>query len=272
MRRLRVGTGTSETELRYTDKVVFRLNGNDIDTDLVMIEENTDEHPIEEALFDHKVDLLVERAKDMPFLDDGDEITVAAVLRRAEVRAAYIGIKGKEMSEAKKVYVPDRRRFQQFKLENPMVDTDIMPYDAEEMLRAIRRGECEGAVVDGADALIFDMDSLSDISLTLLPLESYLPEAGSGITAIITFKGGMVEEIVEKMNSSYTYIELEAEKAFLENVDPDILDMVSVNAAIENSDICIRASVVRAGKRLFFEEKAPLREAEQLAKELASRF
>ncbi len=272
MRRLRVGTGKSETELRYTDKVVFRLNGNDIDTDLVMLEESTEEHPIEEALFEHRVDLLVERAKDIPFFEEDDEITVAAVLRRAEVKAAFIAVKDKEMSEIKKVFVPDRRRFQQFKLENPTVDTDIMPYDAEEMLRAIRRGECDGAVVDGADALIFDMDCLSDVSLTLLPIESYLPEAGAGITAIITFKGGMVEEIVEKMNSSYTYIELEAEMAFMNNISPDLLELVSVYASIENSDICIRASVVQAGKRLFFEEKAPLREAEQLAKELALRF
>lgn len=174
---------------------------------------------IEEALFNHDIDMAVHSLKDLPTIfPEGAKL--GAVLKRGEIRDALISTNGRKIAD---LTVNDviatsslRRKAQLLRINKDFKIVEIRG-NVNTRIRKMEEGYCDVMVMAAAGLQRLEMDKyISD----LFEPEIMIPACSQGAIVIeIRESDPVTEEIVSKINDPATLIATDAERAFLRTLE-----------------------------------------------------
>lgn len=262
MASLRIATRGSKLALWQTDHVVDALRGLDpsLDVEVVRIRTSGDiiqdvplssvgssaffTKEIETALLVDDADVAVHSLKDLASIDVPG-LTVAAVLPREDPRDALVSSTGATLAEL----APNAR-----------VGTSSVRRQA--MLRAARpdlrilelRGNVPtrvGRLDEGLyDAIILAAAGLKRLGLgdritEMLDVDVFLPPAGQGAIAVqVRADDDAALALVGALNDAETRVRVDAERAFLAELEVGCQAPVGVHAQVSGDTLSLRAAIV----------------------------
>jgi len=230
---IRIGTRGSKLALFQAYKVKEELLGHYPDTNFIIeiIKTKGDKildvalskigdkglftKEIEEALFNHEIDMAVHSLKDLPTkFPEGAKL--GAVLKRGESRDALISTKNRKISDL----TPDdviatsslRRKAQLLRINKDFKIVEIRG-NVNTRIRKMEEGFCDVMVMAAAGLQRLGMDEyVSD----LFDVDQMIPACSQGAIAVeIRQDDPDIEEMVSKINDGQTLIATDAERAFL---------------------------------------------------------
>jgi hydroxymethylbilane synthase len=208
---------------------------------------------IEEALLDHRIDLAVHSAKDLPTaLPPG--LIIAAVLPREDARDAFISGKAanlRALAPGAKVGTASLRRQALVKHIRP--DLDVVPLrgNVETRLRKLADGE--------VDATLLALAGLKRLGLvkaatSILSTEDCLPAVGQGIVAIeARADDETAHAFLRAINHPDTATALVAERAFLTVLDGSCRTPIAGHAELAAGKLHFRGLIARPDGTASFE-------------------
>ena len=174
---------------------------------------------IEEALFNHKIDMAVHSLKDLPTkFPEGAKL--GAVLKRGEIRDALISTTNRKIED---LTVNDviatsslRRKAQLLRINKDFRIVEIRG-NVNTRIRKMEEGYCDVMVMAAVGLQRLEMDEyISDF----FDPELMIPACSQGAIAIeIRENDPFTEEIMSKINDDKTLIATEAERAFLRTLE-----------------------------------------------------
>ena len=174
---------------------------------------------IEEALFNHEIDLAVHSLKDLPTkFPDGAKL--GAVLKRGEVRDALISTDGRKIENltSNDVIATSslRRKAQLLRINKDFKIVEIRG-NVNTRIRKMEEGYCDVMVMAAAGLQRLEMDKyISD----LFDPELMIPACSQGAIAVeIRDNDTFTEGIVSKINDPSSFLATEAERAFLSTLE-----------------------------------------------------
>lgn len=174
---------------------------------------------IEEALFNHEIDMAVHSLKDLPTrFPEGAKL--GAVLKRGEVRDALISSDGRKIENLTSDDVIAtsslRRKAQLLRINKDFKIVEIRG-NVNTRIRKMEDGYCNVMVMSAAGLQRLEMDEY--ISEYLEP-EIMIPACSQGAIAVeIRDNDAFAESIVSKINDQESFVATEAERAFLRTLE-----------------------------------------------------
>lgn len=233
--RLRIGTRGSALALWQARWVAsaLRANHDGLQIEIVVIKTAGDRNrqdplpeiggkglfvkDIEDALLREEIQLAVHSMKDMP-TDLPDQLHISAVPPRAEVRDAFVGKDGRQLSqidEPRRIGTGSLRRRAQLKAFSDALRVKDLRGNVDTRLRKLRQGDVEGVVL--AAAGLQRLGLASEIT-ELLSVDVMLPAAGQGALALETVTGHWADDLLAPLNHLPTAAAITAERAVLRNL------------------------------------------------------
>jgi len=174
---------------------------------------------IEEALFNHDIDLAVHSLKDLPTkFPEGAKL--GAVLKRGDIRDALVSTNHRKIKDL----TPDdiiatsslRRKAQLLRMNKDFKIVEIRG-NVNTRIRKMEEGYCDVMVMAAAGLQRLEMDEyISDI----FEPEMMIPACSQGAIVVeIRDNDPYTEEIVSKINDAHTFIATGAERAFLRTLE-----------------------------------------------------
>jgi len=174
---------------------------------------------IEEALFNHDIDMAVHSLKDLPTIfPEGAKL--GAVLKRGEIRDALISTNGRKIADltANDVIATSslRRKAQLLRINKDFKIVEIRG-NVNTRIRKMEEGYCDVMVMAAAGLQRLEMDKyISD----LFEPEIMIPACSQGAIVIeIRENDPVTEEIISIINDPETLIATDAERAFLRTLE-----------------------------------------------------
>ncbi len=174
---------------------------------------------IEEALFNHEIDMAVHSLKDLPTIfPEGAKL--GAVLKRGEIRDALVSTNGRKITD---LTVNDviatsslRRKAQLLRINKNFKIVEIRG-NVNTRIRKMEEGYCDVMVMAAAGLQRLEMhEYISD----LFEPEIMIPACSQGAIVIeIRENDPVTEEIISKINDPETLIATDAERAFLRTLE-----------------------------------------------------
>ncbi len=174
---------------------------------------------IEEALFNHDIDLAVHSLKDLPTKFPAGA-KLGAVLKRGDIRDALVSASQRKIKDL----TPDdiiatsslRRKAQLLRINKDFKIVEIRG-NVNTRIRKMEEGYCDVMVMAAAGLQRLEMNEyISDI----FEPEMMIPACSQGAIVIeIRENDPFTEEIVSKINDTQTYIATGAERAFLRTLE-----------------------------------------------------
>ncbi len=270
-RQVRIGTRGSALALAQTNEVRERLtaaHGGDISFETCIIKTSGDKiqdrslaaaggkglftKELEEALLGGSIDLAVHSMKDMPaVLPAGLEI--ACILPREDVRDAFISPAAKslrELPEGAIVGTASVRREAFVRHARPDLRTVLFRGNVETRLRKLAEGEAHATLLAAAGLKRL---GLSDRITRLIPVEEILPAPAQGAIGIeIRSDDKRTRAILEAIHDTETGIAIEAERAFLSELDGSCRTPIAALARILDGKVSFKGIILtRDGARLY---------------------
>jgi len=208
---------------------------------------------IEEALLLEEIDLAVHSAKDMPTaLPDG--LTLAACLRREDVRDAFISRKAASLPllpVGAVVGTASLRRQAMVKRLRPDLGTVSLRGNVETRLKKLAAGEVDATVLALAGLKRLD---LTDAVTAVLDIEEFLPAVGQGaITIEARADDTRTRDLLARIDHCDTSVALAAERAFLTVLDGSCRTPIAGHAVLEGDAIAFRGMILRPDGSQVFE-------------------
>jgi hydroxymethylbilane synthase len=174
---------------------------------------------IEEALFNHEIDVAVHSLKDLPTqFPDGAKL--GAVLKRGDVRDALVSVNGRKIADltANDVIATSslRRKAQLLRINKDFKIIEIRG-NVNTRIRKMEEGYCDVMVMASAGLQRLEMgEYISD----LFEPGMMIPACSQGAIAIeIREDDPTTQEIISKINDEKTLIATNAERAFLRTLE-----------------------------------------------------
>ena len=174
---------------------------------------------IEEALFNHEIDMAVHSLKDLPTVfPEGAKL--GAVLKRGEIRDALISTNGRKIADltSKDVIATSslRRKAQLLRINKGFKIIEIRG-NVNTRIRKMEEGYCDVMIMAAAGLQRLEMGAyISD----LFEPEVMIPACSQGAIVVeIREKDPVTEEIISKINDEKTLIATNAERAFLRTLE-----------------------------------------------------
>lgn len=189
---------------------------------------------LEDAIFEHRVDLAVHSLKDLPTeLPTG--LGIGAICEREDVRDALVArapIKSvSELPERSVIGTSSLRRQAQLLRARPDLVIEPVRGNVDTRLRKLDEGSFDAIVL--AAAGLHRLGHLNRITEHLSE-DFMLPAVGQGALAIETRAGdGVVNEIVSSLDHEATRLACRAERAFLKGLGGGCLVPIAAHATIE---------------------------------------
>src|SRR5688500_3645075 len=226
---------------------------------------------LDRALLEGRTDMSVHSMKDVETFRP-DELAIAAMLPRADVRDRLVGAKSlKQLAKGARVGTSSPRRAAQLLARRP--DLTIVPIrgNVETRLRKIQRGEADATLLAAAG---LERLGRSDVGALL---EDFLPAPAQGaIGSEGRIDDRLVRTLVAAIDHRPTHLCVAAERRLLEGLGGSCRSPVAALAVLEDGEIRLRAEILtedgaetERGERRFpsGDDGAPL----ELARELLDR-
>lgn len=291
-RTFRVGTRESKLARLQTDIVVSKLLEHypDAKTEIHHITTGGDkvlDRPIaqlggrgvfvkelEEALLDHRVDLVVHSLKDLPTeLPQG--LQLACVLDRSDPRDIFVSPKAasfRDLPPGSTVATSSRRRAAQLLALRQDLKFVDMRGNIPTRLRKLAEGQCDAMILAAAGLLRLELqDSITEF----LSLEISTPAVGQGALAIECRSDDKeVLAALAALEDRNARDEVTAERAFLDELGSGCSVPAGALGRVSGEEITLTGCVAALdGSEIFRDEiRGPRSQAFQLGKDLAARL
>ncbi len=248
--KIKVGTRGSELALTQTNQVVDELRAANPGTDfeVIIVKTSGDKdrrqniaelgvgvfvRELEAALLDKRVDLAVHSLKDMPASLPA-RFTLAAVPFREDPRDAFVSRHGETLEDipaGSRVATGSARRVALVKSLRPDLIVETLRGNVPTRLAKLDEP-------DGPDAIVLAVAGLNRLGLQHrisqhLACSKFIAAVGQGALALETRAGDTTTiGVAEKLNHPETFLEVAAERAFLEVVGGGCSASVSAHAKI----------------------------------------
>ncbi|PIC70676.1 hydroxymethylbilane synthase [Sporosarcina sp. P16b] len=175
---------------------------------------------IQQALFDKEIDFAVHSMKDMPaVIPDG--LTVGCIPKRVDPRDAYIAndhVRFMDLPVGAVVGTSSLRRSSQLLMLRPDIEIKWIRGNIDTRLRKLQDGEFDAILLAAAGLKRMGWDD--SIVTEHLSLEDCIPAVGQGALAIECREDDteLLNELA-KLTDESTWIELQAERTFLNEMD-----------------------------------------------------
>ncbi len=186
---------------------------------------------IENALIEGRLDMAVHSMKDMPAIMP-EQLTLAAVSEREDPRDALITMNGKGLAslpQGSVVGTSSIRREVQLLSLRPDLRIKQLRGNVLTRLDKLAAGEYDAIVLAAAGMKRL---GLSDRCTEYFKEEDMLPAIGQGILGIQVRKGGELQELVEPINCSDSWLALEAERRYMLRLDGGCTTPMAAHAVI----------------------------------------
>jgi hydroxymethylbilane synthase len=289
-RQIRIGTRGSALALAQAHEARDRLSaiyGDKVSFEIVIIKTTGDKildralaavggkglftKELEEALLDNTIDIAVHSMKDMQaVLPRGLEI--GCVLPREDVRDAFISPVAKSLRDLPSgsvVGTASIRRESFIRHKRPDLKMILFRGNVQTRLRKLEAGE--------ADATLLAFAGLKRLGLTdritqLIPIEDMLPAPAQGAIGVeLRSADTETKEILSAINDRDTFIAVEAERAFLSQLDGSCRTPIAALARVDGDTISFKGVILTPdGARIYeTERKGDVKDATALGKDAA---
>ncbi|AXH99339.1 hydroxymethylbilane synthase [Sporosarcina sp. PTS2304] len=175
---------------------------------------------IQQALFDKEIDFAVHSMKDMP-AEIPAGLTVGCIPKRVDPRDAYIAndhVRFMDLPIGAVVGTSSLRRSSQLLMLRPDLEIKWIRGNIDTRLRKMRDGEYDAIILAAAGLKRMGWDD--DIVTEHLSLDDCIPAVGQGALAIECREDDkeLLDELA-KLTDQNTWIELQAERTFLNEMD-----------------------------------------------------
>ncbi|PIC63829.1 hydroxymethylbilane synthase [Sporosarcina sp. P13] len=175
---------------------------------------------IQQALFDKEIDFAVHSMKDMP-AEIPAGLTVGCIPKRVDPRDAYIAndhVRFMDLPIGAVVGTSSLRRSSQLLMLRPDLEIKWIRGNIDTRLRKMRDGEYDAILLAAAGLKRMGWDD--DIVTEHLSLDDCIPAVGQGALAIECREDDaeLLQEL-SKLTDKNTWIELQAERTFLNEMD-----------------------------------------------------
>lgn len=228
---------------------------------------------IEEALLRGEIEVAVHSMKDMP-TDLPDGLHVSAVPTRADVRDAFVGKDGRQLTQIDgpwRIGTSSLRRQAQLRAFSDALQVCDLRGNVDTRLRKLRQGDVEGVVL--AAAGLSRLGLAAEIT-ELLPIDLMLPAAGQGALALETVAGHWVDDLLASLNDPATASAVAAERAVLQHLGGGCSVPIAVLGQCHDDRLHLQALVSSpdGGHTLRRKVSGPLDHAVPLGKRLAAQL
>ena len=196
---------------------------------------------LDHALIEGGIDFAVHSMKDVETIRP-DEVVIAAMLPRADVRDRLIGAASlAALPPDARVGSASPRRAAQVRRARP--DVAIVPFrgNVDTRLRRLAEGEAEATLLAAAG-----LDRLGRGAIGhALPVETMLPAPAQGAVGIETLAGNdEMRRLIEAIDDAPTSACVRAERALLAALGADCRSPVAALALVENGALHLRAELL----------------------------
>ena len=267
-----VGARGSKLSIAQTDWVISELQKTDsslsFDIKPITTKGDTDTRPlfameqkgifekeIDRAVFEKEVDFAVHSLKDVPSQLDPNLI-ISCIPKREAVNDVLItrdGFDIEEIPSGSVIGSSSLRRAVQVTRKRPDVVVKPVRGNIETRIKKVEEGKFDGIVL--AQAGITRLGT--DIKISKLPTNDFVPSPGQGALAIVSRKdNSSTLEMLKKIEDYRSRMEIEAERALSDSVDSGCRFPVGAIATSDANSLTLKVAVYSMdGKKSIILEK-----------------
>ena len=229
---------------------------------------------IEQEMLDRKIDIAVHSMKDMP-VEQPDGLTLGCYLPREDVRDAFVSSDFKNVSDlpsGSKVGTSSLRRKAQLKFSRPDLEVVEFRGNVQTRLKKLKDGvaSCTFLAMAGLNRL-----GLGDVAQSVINPNEMLPAIAQGAIGIEWREADKkITDILRKIHHEETGQRLNAERAFLAELDGSCQTPIAGLAIIEGSSLKFTGQVLRTdGSESIYESAScNIEDGPELGREMAQKI
>ncbi len=226
---------------------------------------------IEEAILEGRAHLAVHSIKDMP-VELPPELHLVSTPSREDRRDAFISASGQGLKDLKtgaRVGTSSLRRTALLLSLRPDLEVVSLRGNVDTRLRKMEEGQVEAIILAAAGLARMD---LSQRVTEYLALEKMLPAVGQGALGLECRKDDQgTNRILEKLNDPHTWVEIQAERAFLAELEGGCQVPIACASRLEGETLALEGLVADTSGRPIIRHsvKGPASQAHDLGVGLA---
>ena len=229
---------------------------------------------IEQEMLDRKIDIAVHSMKDMP-VEQPDGLTLGCYLPREDVRDAFVSSDFKNVSDlpsGSKVGTSSLRRKAQLKFSRPDLEVVEFRGNVQTRLKKLKDGvaSCTFLAMAGLNRL-----GLGEVAQSAINPNEMLPAIAQGAIGIEWREADKkITDILKKIHHEETGQRLNAERAFLAELDGSCQTPIAGLATIEGSSLKFTGQVLRTDGSESISETAScsIEDGPELGREMAQKI
>jgi len=229
---------------------------------------------IEQEMLDRNIDIAVHSMKDMP-VEQPNGLTLGCYLPREDVRDAFVSSNFKNVSDlpsGSKVGTSSLRRKAQLKFSRPDLEVVEFRGNVQTRLKKLEDGiaSCTFLAMAGLNRL-----GLGEVAKCAINPNEMLPAIAQGAIGIEWRKEDkQITDILKKIHHTETEQRLNAERAFLAELDGSCQTPIAGLAIIEGSSLKFTGQVLRTDGSECISETAScsIEDGPELGKEMAQKI
>ena len=229
---------------------------------------------IEQEMLDRKIDIAVHSMKDMP-VEQPDGLTLGCYLPREDVRDAFVSSDFKNVSDlpsGSKVGTSSLRRKAQLKFSRPDLEVVEFRGNVQTRLKKLKDGvaSCTFLAMAGLNRL-----GLGEVAQSAIDPNEMLPAIAQGAIGIEWRQADKkITDILKKIHHEETGQRLNAERAFLAELDGSCQTPIAGLATIEGSSLKFTGQVLRTdGSESIYETAScNIEDGPELGREMAQKI
>ena len=229
---------------------------------------------IEQEMLDRKIDIAVHSMKDMP-VEQPDGLTLGCYLPREDVRDAFVSSDFKNVSDlpsGSKVGTSSLRRKAQLKFSRPDLEVVEFRGIVQTRLKKLKDGvaSCTFLAMAGLNRL-----GLEEVAQSAINPNEMLPAIAQGAIGIEwREEDKQITDILKKIHHKETGQRLNAERAFLAELDGSCQTPIAGLATIEGSSLKFTGQVLRTDGSESISETAScnIEDGAELGREMAQKI
>jgi hydroxymethylbilane synthase len=199
---------------------------------------------LELALLDGSIDLAVHSMKDVPTVGHND-LVVAAILPRADVRDGFISVKYDSLDalpEGALIGSASLRRRAQLAALRPDLNFCLLRGNVGTRLRKLSEGVCDATMLACAGLMRLNQE---DQITQKIETDVMLPAPAQGAVGVeIRRDGEDLRAVLEPLNDTATELAITAERAFLRALDGNCRTPIAALATLDGDTMTLRGEVL----------------------------
>jgi len=199
---------------------------------------------LELALLDGSIDLAVHSMKDVPTIGHQD-LTIPAILPRADVRDAFISVKHASISalpQGALIGSASLRRRAQLAAMRPDLEFCLLRGNVGTRLKKLEDGVCDATMLACAGLRRLEADARITEAVET---DIMLPAPAQGAIGIETRKDREdVQAVLAPLNDRAAQLEITAERAFLRALDGNCRTPIAALARLDGESLTLRGEIL----------------------------